>query len=84
MMGVWKVNEPRLQKLCTEATALRKENFAGSFVLEHIRREYNQEADSLANTAMNVGSRGLTSSTILLNISTFCGIRLAHDFPPVY
>jgi H+/Cl- antiporter ClcA len=31
-----------------------------------------------------VDGRGLHSSTILLNVSTFCGIRWAHDFPPVY
>jgi len=28
-------------------------------------------------------SRGLHSSIILLNVSTFCGICLAHDFPPI-
>ena len=38
-------------------------------------------------TAIELGAlpgRGLHSSTILLNVSTFCGIRWAHDFPPVY
>ena len=49
------MNQPRLQELCKTATALRKENFAGSFVLEHIRREYNKEADALANVAMTIG-----------------------------
>jgi len=28
--------------------------------------------------------RGLHSSTLWLNVSTVCGIRWAHDFPPVY
>jgi hypothetical protein len=28
--------------------------------------------------------RGLHSSTIRLTVSTFCGIRWVHDFPPVY
>ena len=28
--------------------------------------------------------RGLHSSTFRLNVSTFCGIRWVHDFPPVY
>jgi len=28
--------------------------------------------------------RGSHSSTLLLNVSTFCGIRRVHDFPPVY
>jgi hypothetical protein len=27
--------------------------------------------------------RGLHSSTFQLNVSTFCGIRWVHDFPPV-
>ena len=27
--------------------------------------------------------RGLHSSTIRLNVSTFCGIRRVHDFPPL-
>jgi hypothetical protein len=30
------------------------------------------------------GAMGLHSSTILLNVSTFCGIRWLHDVPPVY
>ena len=28
--------------------------------------------------------RGLHSSTFRLNVSTFCGIRQVHDFPPLY
>ena len=28
--------------------------------------------------------RGLHSSTFRVNVSTFCGIRWVHDFPPVY
>jgi len=30
------------------------------------------------------GGRGVHSSTFRLNVSTFCGIRRVHDFPPVY
>jgi hypothetical protein len=30
------------------------------------------------------GGRGLHSSTFQLNVSTFCGIRWVHVFPPVY
>jgi len=30
------------------------------------------------------GGRVLHSSTIRLNVSTFCGIPWVHDFPPVY
>jgi hypothetical protein len=28
--------------------------------------------------------RSLHSSAFRLNVSTFCGIRWVHDFPPVY
>jgi len=28
--------------------------------------------------------RGLHSSSFWLNVSTFCGIRWVHDFPPVH
>jgi len=28
-------------------------------------------------------TRGLHSSTFRLNVSTFCGIRWVHDYPPV-
>jgi len=29
-------------------------------------------------------TRGLRSSTFRLNVSTICGIRWVHEFPPVY
>ena len=28
--------------------------------------------------------RGFNSSTFRLNVSTICGMRWVHDFPPVY
>ena len=31
-----------------------------------------------------IPGRGLHSSTFRLNVSTCCGIRRMHDFPPVY
>jgi len=37
-----------------------------------------------AGNILAIGGRGLHSSTILLNVSSFCGIRWAHDFPLVY
>jgi hypothetical protein len=37
----------------------------------------------LMGGAMGTG-RGLHSSTFRLNVSTFCGVRWVHDFPPVY
>jgi len=33
---------------------------------------------------LGVRGRGLHSSTLQLNLSTFYGIRRVHDFPPVY
>jgi hypothetical protein len=31
-----------------------------------------------------LAGRGIHSSSFRLNVSTFCGIRRVHDFPPVY
>ena len=40
---------------------------------------------ALAPTAVEgVTGRALHSSTFLLNVSTICGIRWEHEFPPVY
>jgi hypothetical protein len=33
---------------------------------------------------VELGGRGLHSSTFRLNTSTFCGIRWVHEIPPVY
>ena len=49
--------------------------------------EYELEAAFIGETmkrGMRHLGRGLHSSTIRLNASTFCGIRWVHDFPPVY
>ena len=35
-------------------------------------------------TTQRMPGRGLHSSTVRLNLSTFCGISCVHDFPPVY
>jgi len=40
-------------------------------------------AGFIAATVLAMG-RGLHLSTIRLNVSTFCGIRWVHHFPPVY
>jgi hypothetical protein len=34
--------------------------------------------------AAGPAGRGLHSSTVRLNVSTFCAIRWVHHFPPVY
>ncbi|HCU24459.1 MAG TPA: ribonuclease H [Deltaproteobacteria bacterium] len=51
VLGEYKVKEPRLQKLHQQVSALL-EGF-GSFRIEHIPREENQEADKLANLAID-------------------------------
>ena len=38
----------------------------------------------LVDCAKRLLGRGLHSSTFRLNVSTFCGIRWVHDFPPDY
>ena len=40
--------------------------------------------DVASMIALLVPTTGLHSSTFRLNVSTFCGIRRVHDFPPVY
>ena len=40
-----------------------------------------RKGDLLKN---EVGGKGSHSSTFRLKVSTLCGIRCVHDFPPVY
>jgi hypothetical protein len=51
-------------------------------------RRYDEQGaaarDELAEDTQRALGRGLHFSTCLLNVSTFCWIRLVHDFPPVY
>ena len=44
------------------------------------------EVDAAAGDVFGVllEGRGLHSSTFRLNVSTFCGVRFVHNFPPVY
>lgn len=51
MLGEYKVKHPAIKILFDEAKALQKE-FA-SIKFEHVRREDNQEADRLANEAID-------------------------------
>ena len=37
-----------------------------------------------ANRDPSIAGRGLHSSTFRLKVSTICGIRWVHDFPPIY
>jgi probable phosphoglycerate mutase len=51
MKGVYKVKHAGLQPLCEEARRLAKQ--IGLVTYEHVRREFNKDADRLANEAMD-------------------------------
>jgi len=51
MKGVYRVKHPGLQPLFEEARALVKQ--IGRVTFEHVRREFNKDADRLANEAMD-------------------------------
>jgi ribonuclease HI len=53
--GVYKVKSPELRELYDRARALIRK--LESFRIEHVRREFNHEADRLANRAMDEGRR---------------------------
>jgi ribonuclease HI len=58
MKGEYRVKNPGLQPLYEEARALAKE--IGRVKFEHVRREFNKDADRLANEAMDeAASRAL-------------------------
>ena len=51
MKGQYRVKNPGLQPLYEEAAALARR--IGRVTFEHVRREFNKEADRLANEAMD-------------------------------
>jgi ribonuclease HI len=51
MLGVYRVRNPGLQPLYEEAQSLVRR--LGRVTFEHVRREQNQDADRLANQAMD-------------------------------
>ena len=51
MKGVYKVKSPGLQPLHEEARGLVRQ--VGRVTFEHVRREFNKDADRLANEAMD-------------------------------
>jgi ribonuclease HI len=51
--GVYKVKSPELRELYDQARVLIRK--LESFRIEHVRREFNHEADRLANRAMDAG-----------------------------
>jgi probable phosphoglycerate mutase len=55
MNGVYRVKNPGLQPLYEEAQALARQ--IGRVKFEHVRREFNRDADRLANEAMDEAAR---------------------------
>jgi ribonuclease HI len=55
MKGQYRVKNPGLQPLYEEARALARR--IGRVTFEHVRREFNKEADRLANEAMDEAAR---------------------------
>jgi ribonuclease HI len=56
MRGEYRVKSPGLQPLYEEARSLMRR--IGKVTFEHVRREFNQDADRLANEAMDEGGDG--------------------------
>lgn len=56
MRGEYKVKSPGLQPLFEQARALTRQ--IGSVTFQHVRREFNKEADRLANEAMDEAAAG--------------------------
>ncbi|XP_068501657.1 uncharacterized protein [Phaseolus vulgaris] len=52
IQGLWKIKNPNMASLCTEAKELK--NRFLSFKISHVLREYNSEADAQANLAVNL------------------------------
>ena len=55
--GAWKVKKEHLVPLWRAARDIIDANFPLSFRASHVDREFNAEADALANTAITVGSQ---------------------------
>jgi ribonuclease HI len=51
MKGIYRVKNPGLQPLYEEARSLTRQ--VGRVTFEHVRREFNKDADRLANEAMD-------------------------------
>ena len=56
MKGLYRVKNPGLQPLYEEALALARR--IGRVTYEHVRREFNKDADRLANEAMDEAAAG--------------------------
>jgi len=60
IQGNWKVNDPALKVLCKEAQSLMR-NFV-EFSIAHVDREFNSDADRLANEAVALAETKFASS----------------------
>ena len=56
MRGEYRVKSPALQPLFEQARALARQ--VGQVTFEHVRREFNEDADRLANEAMDEAAAG--------------------------
>jgi ribonuclease HI len=56
MRGEYRVKSPGLQPLYEQARALTRQ--IGDVTFEHVRREFNKDADRLANEAMDEAAAG--------------------------
>jgi ribonuclease HI len=56
MRGEYRVKSPGLQPLFEQARALTRD--VGDVTFEHVRREFNKDADRLANEAMDEAAAG--------------------------
>jgi probable phosphoglycerate mutase len=54
MQGRYKVKSPELKPLHERASKLARQ--VGYFIIEHVRRELNRDADALANVALDSGN----------------------------
>jgi ribonuclease HI len=74
MQGRYKVKSPDLQPLYERASKLARQ--FEYFVVEHVRRESNREADALANLALDSGAFGRAAA------SASSGAVAPADRPP--
>ena len=78
--------KPTLKAPLSKRLNLEHDNLLSDFAFSFNLRRYSQVSirDYVTQTGGKMLGRGLHSSTFRLNVSTFCGIRWVHHFPPVY
>lgn len=76
MQGRYKVKSPDLKPLHERASKLARQ--FEYFVVEHVRRESNREADALANLALDSGGFGPASSSVSPGADATSGRSASH------